>query len=771
MQYTSGSTSTPKGVRISHENIFNHLRSIQLSCGYTPNSVTVTWMPHFHDYGLVEGIMLPLFNGTPCYLMSPFAFAKRPSCWLQAISDYKATHSQAPNFAYEQCIKRVSPEYQKSLDLSSWISAANAAEPINPRVMIEFYEKFKHNYFHWNSFSPAYGLAENTLVVSINSVFSPPVLGRFNSEALGQSKVIECIGESESGTIIVGCGEPIHSTEVVIVDPVTKKRCATDAIGEVWVTSSGVANGFWRRAEESTTTFQAKLVDGLNEDKTYLRTGDLGFMKEGELFITGRLKDLIIIDGVNHWPHDIEWTVEQSHPAIRSGNCCAAFSINELNKEKLIVVIETEKSRTNFKDIYQSVKVAISEYHDIKLHQLVVVSRGGVFKTSSGKVQRNTCRSSFSNGSLPVLWSSPLNQGINKTALESSFNPDNKIKSEEQVKLETWLIQEIFKLIGTSSAEIEPETPLSALGLGSMDTLILVCEIEDKIGKKIPLAEVIGDGVTIHKLVKKITESGWSPSKNSLVAIQPKGSKPPLFCIHPAGGNVVGYSALAKHLGTDQPLYGLQSQGLIPGQRPLTSFEDMAKHYLKEIKELQPEGPYYLSGMCLGGMIAFEMAQQLKAEKSEVAFLGLIDPRNPPTLLNKIISQNSDKNYANEAIPFERRELLCKLRDEAKVKPPISFPDNLVPEDPTLKKVMDTNGKARDIYLPRTYTGLVEFFWANQTPGDLGFYHDPRVCWSQLAGGGLNIHEIDANHFELLEEPHVKVLAEKIKRCLEQINH
>jgi acyl-CoA synthetase (AMP-forming)/AMP-acid ligase II len=382
LQYTSGSTSTPKGVIISHKNLLQHLQCLQTSCGYTSDSVTVTWMPHFHDYGLVEGIMEPLFNGTPSYLMSPFAFIKRPLFWLKAISSYKATHSQAPNFAYARCVQRVSLEDQEMLDLSSWVQAANAAEPINPRVMLGFYERFKSCGFHWETFMPGYGLAENTLAVSMSPVFVPPVFSRFDSEALGKLKVVESAEGDQYGTMFAGCGRPIQDTVVAIVNPETRKRCAADSVGEIWISSAGVASGYWRRPEESEITFRAEIVDEHEEGKTYLRSGDLGFIREGELFITGRLKDLIIIGGVNHWPHDIEWTVEESHPAVRPGNFCAAFSVDADDGERLVVVAEIQRSWTNFKEIYNSVTQAISESHDLMLQQLVLVKSGSVPKTS-----------------------------------------------------------------------------------------------------------------------------------------------------------------------------------------------------------------------------------------------------------------------------------------------------------------------------------------------------------------------------------------------------
>jgi acyl-CoA synthetase (AMP-forming)/AMP-acid ligase II len=226
LQYTSGSTSTPKGVMITHKNVMHHSAYLQRACGYDSDSVTVTWMPYFHDYGLVEGLLQPLYNGTPCYVMSPFAFIKQPVRWLQAIARYRATHSQAPNFAYEQCIRRVKPEQRDALDLSSWRAAGNAAEPINPRVLRQFFEYFEPSGFRWDSFAPAYGLAEATLLVTTSPRPSEPVVCVLDPAALERNQIVEASYEQDVVRIIAGCGRQVCETQIAIVNPDTLVRCA-----------------------------------------------------------------------------------------------------------------------------------------------------------------------------------------------------------------------------------------------------------------------------------------------------------------------------------------------------------------------------------------------------------------------------------------------------------------------------------------------------------------------------------------------------------------
>ncbi|MBD1878850.1 MULTISPECIES: fatty acyl-AMP ligase [unclassified Coleofasciculus] len=406
LQYTSGSTSTPKGVMLSHSNVMFHSANLQKACGYTPDSVTVAWMPYFHDYGLVEGLIQPLYNGIPCYVMSPFAFIKRPFHWLQAISRYKVTHSQGPNFAYDQCVRRITPEQRATLDLSSWRAAGNAAEPINPQVMESFYETFAPSGFQWNAFCPAYGLAEATLLVSFSAQTATPVLCNLDPAALEKNRIVPASKNQDIVRTVVGCGTKVCDTKIAIVHPEKFTRCAADEVGEIWVSDPSVAHGYWQRPEESERTFRARIAD--TNEGPFLRTGDLGFLKDGELFITGRIKDLIIIRGTNHYPQDIEWTVQESHAALRPEHG-AAFSVMVNGEERLVIVQEVERHTQNLdtNEVMGAIRQVVSEQHELQVYAVVLVKPGSILKTSSGKIQRQGCRAAFLAGSLDVVadWS------------------------------------------------------------------------------------------------------------------------------------------------------------------------------------------------------------------------------------------------------------------------------------------------------------------------------------------------------------------------------
>jgi acyl-CoA synthetase (AMP-forming)/AMP-acid ligase II len=407
LQYTSGSTNIPKGVMLSHFNLMHHCRYLQKACGYEPESVTLTWMPYFHDYGLVEGITVPLYNGTPCYLMSPFAFIKRPVQWLKNITRFKVTHSQAPNFAYDLCTRRLKAADLAELDLRSWQAAGNAAEPINPKVMEKFVDTFADYGFTWETFAPAYGLAEYTLLISNKPKGTTPVLVAIDAAAYEQRKIVEVSPDRTKGVRYVpSCGRRVCETKIAIVNPDTLQLCADDEVGEIWASDPSMAQGYWQREDATQETFQAYLTD--TGEGPFLRTGDLGFMLDGELFITGRIKDLIIVRGTNHYPQDIEWSVQHLDAVFRP-DYGAAFSIEDNGEEQLVIVQELERrsGELDTAKLIADIRQEIAEEHEIMTHSIVLAKAGTVLKTASGKIQRRAIRQNFLDGKMNIIdaWS------------------------------------------------------------------------------------------------------------------------------------------------------------------------------------------------------------------------------------------------------------------------------------------------------------------------------------------------------------------------------
>ena len=409
LQYTSGSTGTPKGVMITHGNLLHNERMIAQAFAHTEeeNMVGVGWLPLFHDMGLIGNVLQPLYLGTSCFLMSPLDFLQKPFRWLQAISRYKATSSGGPNFAYDLCLRKITPEQRASLDLSSWEVAFTGAEPVRAETLENFAETFKTCGFRREAFYPCYGMAETTLFITGGLKNTFPVIHQVSGTALEQNRIVDSTDEDSYIRKIVSCGQTLLDMKAVIADPESLTRCEGDRIGEIWVSGSSVAQGYWNRPLETKQTFHAYLAD--TKEGPFLRTGDLGFIKDRELFVTGRLKDVIIIRGQNYYPQDIEKTGEKIHPALRPG-CSAAFAVEVKGSERLVIVQEVERSylrKLNMNEIVDSFHEAVTAEYGLQVYAIVLVKPGSIPKTSSGKIQRHACRAKFLNGSLKVVedWS------------------------------------------------------------------------------------------------------------------------------------------------------------------------------------------------------------------------------------------------------------------------------------------------------------------------------------------------------------------------------
>lgn len=409
LQYTSGSTSAPKGVMVTHDNLLYNSAYIRHSFDNTPDCVTVTWLPAYHDMGLVDGLIQPMFVGFPCYVISPAAFLQRPLRWLSAMSRYRATNTGAPNFAYELCARKVTPEQRDALDLSSLRVAFNGAEPIRRETISRFAEHFAPCGLRPDALYSAYGLAEATLKVTTGDTAEPYTTCTVDAAALEQNRVVklpESPGARRGVKTLVGCGKPSFGTLVRIVDPERLTPCEPGRVGEVWVGGPTVTAGYWNRPDLTEEVFGARIA-GTGEGP-FLRTGDTGFLDGNDLYIAGRLKDMIIIGGRNHYPQDLELTAEQSHPAVRPGGV-AAFSVVVEGEEQLVIAAEVnqryrpeggdgESPALDPKSLERAVQRDISDQYGIGVHALVLVKMGSIPKTSSGKIRRQECRQSFLTG-------------------------------------------------------------------------------------------------------------------------------------------------------------------------------------------------------------------------------------------------------------------------------------------------------------------------------------------------------------------------------------
>ncbi|MET0624410.1 MAG: AMP-binding protein, partial [Pyrinomonadaceae bacterium] len=487
LQYTSGSTSSPKGVIISHRNLLHNERMISRVFGQTAQSLVVGWLPLYHDMGLIGNVIQPLFVGAPAVLMSPAAFLQKPLRWLEAITRYRATTSGGPNFAYELCARKITDEQREALDLSSWRVAFNGAEPIRGESLERFAEVFGPCGFRRDAFQPCYGLAEATLIVSGRSRSAPLSVKTFQAAALEHGRGVASLNGDATRTL-VGCGSAVDGQEVVVVDPETLSRCEPGRVGEIWVSGPSVAQGYWGQPEETERTFQARLAG--SGEGPYLRTGDLGFLLGSELFVTGRLKDLIIIRGLNHYPHDIELTAERSHPSLRPG-CGAAFSVEAGGEERLVVVQEVEHRRQfDAAAVIESISEAITSEHEVQAHALLLVKPGAVPKTSSGKIQRYACREAFLRGTLDVLAERRVTDA---PAADGPARPSATPDPLDAEATGLWLRAQVGAKLGLDPQLIELELPIARYGLDSLAAVELAHAVEVNLGVTVPLTFFLQD--------------------------------------------------------------------------------------------------------------------------------------------------------------------------------------------------------------------------------------------------------------------------------------
>jgi acyl-CoA synthetase (AMP-forming)/AMP-acid ligase II len=410
LQYTSGSTGSPKGVMVSHGNILANQIALQEVMGQTDQSTVVGWLPVYHDMGLIGDILHPLYLGARCVFMSPIHFLHKPMRWLRAISKYRATISGGPNFAYDLCVARASNSSEQELNLNSWDVAFTGAEPIRADTIQRFTKAFERNGFKSNVFYPCYGLAEATLFVTGSRPLAGPLVRRFPIAQLeGVSHSLQArLGDAPP---TVSCGHPASKHRVIVVDPQTRTKLNDGAVGEVWVTGPSVAVGYWNHPVETDTTLRANL-DGA--DERFLRTGDLGLLSEGELFLTGRIKDLILVSGRKIYPQDVEYTVERTHSSIRK-NSGAAFQIETDHDFQLIIAYEWDRKKGSEPEkIAEEIVQNVSMEHEIRVHSLLLVDPGAIPKTSSGKIQRSVCRTRYLKGLFSPIFEWPKEKVVVK---------------------------------------------------------------------------------------------------------------------------------------------------------------------------------------------------------------------------------------------------------------------------------------------------------------------------------------------------------------------
>jgi amino acid adenylation domain-containing protein len=544
LQYTSGSTALPKGVMVTHAHLLHNEEMIRQAFGMSGDSVVVGWLPLYHDMGLIGNVLQPLYAGASCVLMSPTAFLQQPFRWLDAISRFRGTTGGGPNFAYELCVRKISEEQRERLDLRSWTVAYNGAEPVRAGTLERFAAAFEPCGFRRSAFYPCYGLAEATLFVAGAAPHREPRVVAVDAAALEAGEAVAA-GDGPDREL-VGCGGAWLEQRVLVVDPEAARPLPAGRIGEIWVSGPSVAQGYWGQPEVTERELRARLDDVAGEARTFLRTGDLGFLQDGELFVTGRLKDLIILRGRNLYPQDVEQSSEGSHPALRAGGA-AAFSVEVDGEERLVVVQEVERRFAGDpEELAAAIRQAVAEAHDARVHAVALIQAGTLPKTSSGKVQRRACRDQFLHGRLAMIHGAPdlrfraphppapspipsqppgegeknrsflslereeapLSRGLGGDGRgDGGEGPGAPATFEPSLQVLAFLRGQVAKLAGLPLAAVDAARPVTALGLDSLGAVELSHRVEERFGFLPPLAALL-EGASLHDIAGWI--AGWT---------------------------------------------------------------------------------------------------------------------------------------------------------------------------------------------------------------------------------------------------------------------
>lgn len=509
LQYTSGSTGNPKGVMVSHHNLVTNEHMIHVAMNTGSDMHLVGWIPLFHDMGLIGIALHPIYIGSDALLMPPAAFLQKPYRWLKAITDIARQGGRvgtaAPNFAYQLCVDQVSDEQLATLDLSALCVALSGAEPVRPSTLDAFSARFASAGFRRDAFSPSYGLAEATLLVTGASHRAPIVRG-FDARALEQHRVALADADAQS---LVSCGRNQQGQQIVLVDPHTLRTVDENHVGEIWVRGAHIPRGYWNRPDATAATFAARTADG---DGPYMRTGDLGAYVDGELYITGRLKDLIIVRGRNLYPSDIEYCVEHAHAALRTDNS-AAFAVDIDGDEQLVIVAEVERAQRlslDTESVINAIRQAVTTEFEVPPYAVVLLKTGSIAKTSSGKIQRSACRAAFVDGSINAIarWQT---QGHDLHTPREAEPDTSDLISLTSEQLQQWILAWIAQRLKQPLNQQDANTPFTTLGLDSVDAIQLMGTIESGLRCRID-QNIIWEFDSVAKLAPELVRLAQAAS-------------------------------------------------------------------------------------------------------------------------------------------------------------------------------------------------------------------------------------------------------------------
>lgn len=499
IQYTSGTTANPKGVVISHENIADNLHLIREAFNIHDESKGFIWLPPYHDMGLIGGILVPLYHGFPVILTSPFNFIKNPNIWLESVSKYRATISGGPNFAYNLCNRRMTDELLASLDLSSWDIAFCGAEPINAQTMIEFANKFKSSGFKSNALIPCYGNAESTLIVSSTHCDDNLKVVTVNRGDLSKGHIN--FDSSTNNVSVVDCGKPLLNVKIMSTE--TGDFLEENRVGEILINGSSVSSGYWNDAEKTNSVFKTG-----KDGSRYYYSGDLGFISEGELFITGRINDLIIIGGCNYFAHEIESVVDTCSPDLRSGYSIA-YESSDSGLSELVIAVEVKPGKDNYSELTRQILFAVNKHFGISANKIYLLKPHTILKTTSGKLQRRQTINLITDNPEPVLFCYVNQLNEVPEVKEESCLQNQRINPGDNPEKIAPLIENCFiELLNENFSQIlkcKSNTIMEDLGLDSIMYVKLLTSLKQKLGVDFEVNDlVVEKNQTIHQLSLEI---------------------------------------------------------------------------------------------------------------------------------------------------------------------------------------------------------------------------------------------------------------------------
>jgi acyl transferase domain-containing protein/acyl-CoA synthetase (AMP-forming)/AMP-acid ligase II/SAM-dependent methyltransferase/acyl carrier protein len=550
LQYTSGSTGDPKGVMLTHGCILHNLVQMREILGLSQGTVAVCWLPAYHDMGLIGNLFQAVLMGGQMTLMSPNLLVQDPFFWLETISRQRAVISGGPCFAFQHALTRTTPEQRRTLDLRCWKVAYIGAEPISAAVLERFATTFAECGFRRETFFPCYGLAEATLMVTGGDRAAPPVVRSFRASSLETN----CPVADEQGVVVVGCGQALPDLDVRIIDPQTRLPLPEGKIGEIWVAGPSVAAGYWDRPADTEETFAARCAD--RDAPRYLRTGDLGFLQAGELFVSGRQKDLIIIRGRNFYPHDIEAAVTDAVAELRDKRA-AAFGVESEEGARLVLVQEIGRHFDSAQagEVFRRARQALADVFEIELHTLALVKLGRLPRATSGKTRRGECRRLYLQNALEV-------ETLLQVEAEPSEAPAAATVRRSAAEIRDWLVRRLARQLRTEPGRIATDVSFADFGLDSLGLVTIAGELEKWLQRPVS-PTLLYEAPTIGLLAAALARG---PQDAQAVTPAPTGGAVPIA--------VIGIGCRFPGAEGPEPFWQLLSEGrcaigaLPPGRWP-----------------------------------------------------------------------------------------------------------------------------------------------------------------------------------------------------------